>query len=552
YWRKQLGANLPVLDLPIDHTRQPVQTFHGAAEALILPYNISQELIALCLSEVVTLFMLLLAAFKVLLYRYSGQQQIVIGSPIANRNHAEIEGLIGFFVNTLVLCTDLSGDPSFQELLGRVREVALGAYAHQDLPFEKLVEELQPQRDISRTPLFQVMFVLQNAPMETWSLTGLTLSEIETESKIARFDLIISMVETTDGLKGWFQYNTDLFDATTISRMATHFQNLLASVVAAPQQCISTLPLFSETEQQQLLVAWNNTKFEYLQDISIQELFEQQTKLTPDAIAVEFAQEQLTYQELNLKANQLAHFLEKLAVGREVLVGICMPRSIDMIIGILGILKAGGAYVPLDPSYPKDRLAFMLDDIRAEILITQSHLIGELSEHRAKIVSLDTDWQEIAKESVSNPKNKTVAGNLAYIIYTSGSTGRPKGVAISHKNLVNSTLARISFYQQPVTKYLLLPSFAFDSSIAVIYGTLCQGGTLLLLKEEICQQPDQVLKLLVKHQVSHLLTVPSFYNYLLTEFQRQQPSSLRVVIVAGESCSRDLVTSHFSVVPTVE
>ena len=342
YWKQQLARIPPVLELPTDRPRPPVQTFAGNIFSWELNQDLTQQLKTLSQHSGATLFMTLLAAFVTLLSRYSGQEDIVVGSPIANRNRSEVESLIGFFVNTLVLRTDLKDNPSFSELLARVRQVALDAYTHQDVPFEQLVEELQPERNLSHTPLFQVMFVLQNAPMEKLELPNLTLTPLEMKSITAKFDLTLSMMETEQGLQGMWEYNSDLFDPQTIARMVGNFQNLLEGIVANPEQRISDLPLLSEAERHQLLVEWNDTQAEYPQDKCIHQLFEEQVERTPEAVAVVFEQEQLTYGKLNKRANQLAHYLQSLGVGPEVLVGICVERSIDMVVGLLGILKAGG------------------------------------------------------------------------------------------------------------------------------------------------------------------------------------------------------------------
>ena len=376
YWKKQLAGAPALIDLPTDHPRPAVQTFRGAHQSLVLPKHLQEGFKALGRQEGVTLFMTLLAAFKVLLYRYTSQDDLIVGTPIANRNRLETEGLIGFFVNALVLRTDLSGNPSFRELLRRVREVCLGAYGHQDLPFDRLVEELHVKRDLSRNPLFQVMFVLHNAPLRAVELPGLTLSPVEGDSETAHFDLTLQIVDTEQGLTAAFVYNTDLFEAGTIARMLGNFQTLLEAMVADPEQRLSDLPLLTETERQQLLVEWNGTKTDCPQDLCIHQLFEAQVERTPDAIAVVFEAEQLTYAELNRRANQLAHHLRALGVGPEVLVAICLERSLEMVIGLLGILKAGGAFVPLDPAYPKERLAFMLKDAQVPVLLTQERLVA--------------------------------------------------------------------------------------------------------------------------------------------------------------------------------
>ncbi|MEQ8973600.1 MAG: condensation domain-containing protein, partial [Coleofasciculus sp. C1-SOL-03] len=437
YWKQQLENAPPLLQLPTDRPRPPVQTYRGARQSFRLPKSLTQALQGIGKKAEATLFMTLLAAFKLLLYRYSGQEDIIIGSPIANRNRAEIEGLIGCFVNTLVLRTDFAGNPTFEELLSRVRQVTMAAYEHQDLPFEKLVEELQPERDAKYNPLFQVSFTLQNTPRVKFELPGLTMTPFEVERTRALFDLRLDITETNSGLEGFWEYNTDLFDAATISRMSGHFQTLLEAIVENPQQRVDQLPLLSEIQQHQLLTEWNQTQTDYPKNTCIHQLFEEQVERTPNAVAVVFENQQLTYQHLNQKANQLAHYLQSKGVKPEVLVGICVERSLEMVVGLLGILKAGGAYVPLDPNYPQQRLSYMLSDSGVEVLLTQSSLLESLPENQAQMVCLDTDWQAIEQHQKENLDAGVYSDNLAYVIYTSGSTGVPKGVQICHYSVVN-------------------------------------------------------------------------------------------------------------------
>jgi non-ribosomal peptide synthetase component F len=444
YWKQQLSGDLPILELPSDRPRPPVQTFAGSTRSVQFSASLSESLKNLSQQQGVTLFMTLLAAFKTLLHRYTGQEDILVGTAIANRDCTEIEQLIGFFVNTLVLRNNLTGNPCFKELLKRVREVALGAYAHQNLPFEKLVEELQPQRDLSHTPLFQVMFVLQNTPTTPLELPGLTLKPLEIHSKTAKFDLTLYVEEADTGLIANLEYNTDLFDASTINRMLGHYQRLLESIVTNSNQQLSELSLLTEAEQYQLLVEFNQTQsFSTIPNPKsqieqcIHQLFEVQVERTPDAVAVVFEAEQLTYRELNQRANQLAHYLVSLGVKPEVLVGICVERSLKMVIALLAILKAGAAYVPLDPAYPQERIAYILEDSQISVLLTQQHLMAQLPKHQAKAICLDSDWNNIAQEDQNNLVNKVTSENLAYVIYTSGSTGKPKGVQIQHDAVVN-------------------------------------------------------------------------------------------------------------------
>lgn len=543
YWQKQL-AGISVLQLPTDRPRPKIQTFHGATESFFLSGKLTEALKALSLQEGVTLFMTLLTAFKTLLYRYSGQEDIAVGSPIANRNQTETENLIGFFVNTIVLRTDVSGNPSFRELLHRVRECTLSAYAHQDLPFEYLVEKLQPERNLNHNPIFQVMFAFQNAATEELKLPGLNLSFLNFDRQAATFDLSVSIQEGESGVQGTFEYNTDLFNADTIRRMVEHFQILLAAIVEHPEQQLSTLPLLSATEQQQLLVDWNKTKVDYPQNQCIHQLFEAQVELTPNNIAIIIGDQQITYRELNNRANQLAHYLQKIGVGAEKIVGICVERSLEMVVGLLAILKAGGAYLPLDPAYPQERLAFMLENAQVPVLLTQQRLLEDSPAYNAQRIFLDTAWKTIGLESKENPILTTGIKNLAYVIYTSGSTGKPKGVQITHQNLVHSTTARIAYYQEPVANFLLLSSFAFDSSVAGIFWTLCSGGTIFLPPEGLQRAVPLLIELIFQHQISHLLSLPSLYALLLQYAKPEQLISLRTVIVAGEPCTTELVQHH--------
>ena len=484
YWKQQLGGSLPLLELPTDRPRPPVQTYRGARHSLELPKNLTDALKALSEREGVTLFTTLLAAFKTLLYRYTGQEDIVVGSPIANRNRAEIEGLIGSFANTLVMRTDLSENPSFLELVGRVREMASGAYTHQDLPLHKLIEVLQPERESSHNPLFQVMFALHNTPVPALELSCVTVNSMEVHSGTAQLDLALNLSETGENLSGQFEYSTDLFDSATIARMANHFRTLLESVVADPEQHLSELLLLTEAERRELLVEWNDTQTEYPLDKCVHQLFEEQVERTPDAIAVVFENQQLTYSELNTRANQLAHYLGKYGVGPEVLVGICMERSLEMAVGVLGILKAGGGYVPLDPAYPKERLAFVLEDTRVPILLTQERLRASLPAHQAQLVCQDAQWDAIGLEPNNNPNSEVQVDNVLYVIYTSGSTGRPKGIALSHRALSNL----IQWHLDTLIKgvgVLQFASLSFDASFHEMFATWCSGGTLFMVPESL-------------------------------------------------------------------
>jgi amino acid adenylation domain-containing protein len=534
YWKQKLKGELPILNLPTDRTRSPFSTFKGAQAKLVLSQTLTKELKNLSRQQGVTLFMTLLAAFKSLLYRYTGQTDIIVGSPIASRNRTEIESLIGFFVNVLVLRTELTNELSFKELLARVKSTALEAY-QQDLPFEKLVEELQPKRDLSYNPLFQVMFVLQNVPIPTPKLSEISITCKEGYSGTSKFDLTLFMHKQEQELVATLEYNTDLFDADTMNRMLGHFATLLEGIVANPDNAIAYLPLLPASEQHQLIVEWNNTKKDYPQNFCIHHLFEQQVEETPNAVALVFENQQLTYRELNNRANQLAHYLRKLNVKSEVLVGICMERSLEMVIGLLAILKAGGAYVPLDPAYPKERLTFMLEDSQAQVLLTQTHLIEFFGETEAHIVCLHTDWELISQNSTENLFSKVTPQNLAYVIYTSGSTGKPKGVAIEHHSCVALlNWSREVFTTEDLAGVLASTSICFDLSVFELFVPLSWGGRLILVENAL-----HLPILPTTIQVTLLNTVPSVIAQLLRV--NGLPASVRTVNLAGEPLQNQLV-----------
>ncbi|MEC4812178.1 MAG: amino acid adenylation domain-containing protein [Scytonema sp. PMC 1069.18] len=545
YWKQQLASATPVLELPTDRSRPPVQTYRGSYLSSKLPQNLLQSLNALSRQEGVTLFMTLLAAFQTLLYRYSGQEDILVGSPIANRNRTEIEKLIGFFVNTLVLRTDMSNNPSFRELLQRVRKVAMSAYVNQDLPFEKLVEELQPERSLSYNPLFQVMFTLTNAPNQALELPGLSIAPIEVENFTSKFDLTLFVTETEQGLHCGWEYNTDLFEDSTIARMNGHFQILLEAIVANPQQNINKLPLLSPTEKHQLLLEWNHTQVDYPHKC-IHELFEEQVKRTPDAIAVVFENQQLTYQELNHRANQLAHYLKTLGVKPDVPVGICVERSLEMVVGVLGILKAGGAYVPLDSAYPQERLSFMLGDSQATVLLTTEELVTVLPEHNAQVVCLDTQWSAIATHSSENFVNGVNLENLAYVIYTSGSTGLPKGVAMKQHPLANLILWQLENSKVAAAKTLQFSPISFDVSFQEMFSTWCSGGTLVLIADDLRRDASALLDFL-KDKAIERLFLPFVALQQLAEVavsSESVPSTLKEIITAGEQLQVTPALTH--------
>ncbi|WP_414754485.1 amino acid adenylation domain-containing protein [Anabaena sp. CCY 9910] len=536
YWQQQLANAPTLLSLPTDRPRPSVQTFSGAYQEFALSVELTQKLVKLSQEQGCTLFMTLLAAYDTLLYRYTGQDDILVGSPIANRDRLEIEGLIGFFVNSLVMRTNLAGNPSFSELLGRVRDMAMDAYAHQDLPFEMLVEALQPERDLSHTPLFQVMFVLQNTPMSPIELTGLMVTPLIIKGSTAKFDLTLSMQNTDTGLVGAWEYNTDLFDASTIERMAGHFVTLLEGIVTNPQQQISQLPMLTAVEQRQLLIEWNATQVDYQLDKCLHQLFEEQVQHTPDAVAVVFEDQQLTYQQLNCRANQLAHYLHSLGVEADMLVGICVERSIEMVVGLLGILKAGGAYVPLDPNYPLERLSYMLSDSQVKVLLTQKQIIPELPPTKADVVALDIDWEIICQQSDENPAYAVKPDNLAYVIYTSGSTGQPKGVAIPHSAICNHMLwMQTAFPLTATDKVLQKTPFSFDASVWEFYAPLLTGAQLVVAQPWGHQDSVYLTQIIATEQITTLQLVPSLLQMLLEQEEFKTCKSLKRVFCGGEA-----------------
>jgi amino acid adenylation domain-containing protein len=544
YWEQQLRDQPLMLDLPTDRPRPAMQTWRGATETFSLPPDLAEQVRALSRDAGVTLFMTLLAAYQTLLRRYSGQEDISVGTAIANRNWQEIEALVGFFVNTLVMRTDLSGAPSFRELLKRVREVALGAYTHQDLPFEMLVDRLQPERDMSHTPLFQVALALQNAPSEPLELPGLTLTPVQADTGTAKFDMMMTISETPDGLSGALEYNTDLFDASTIRRMMGHFRTLLEGAVADPDQPITELPLLTERESRRMLVDWNATALSTPTDRCVHELFEAQAVRQPEALALVFEGGELSYAELDRRANQLAHHLRKLGVGPDELVGISTSRSPEMIVGILGTLKAGGAYLPLDPTYPKERLSFMMEDADIPILLTQALLVDRLTaEDEAQhtqptVICLDTEWSVIAQEPDDRPESDVTPEHLAYVIYTSGSTGRPKGTMLRHRGLSNLTEAqRRAFGVEEGSRVLQFSPFSFDASVWETFMALANGAALCLGRQEILASGPDLLRLMYEGGVTNVTLPPS----VLSVLEPMDLPELKTVISAGEACTAELV-----------
>jgi amino acid adenylation domain-containing protein len=538
YWREQLAGAPTVLELPTDRPRPAVQTFDGASHRVELPASVVEPLRALGRREDATLFMTLLAALQVLLSRWSGQRDLVVGSPIAGRTHSELEDLIGFFVNTLVLRARMDDDPTFVELLGRVRETTLDAYGNQDVPFERLVEELNPPRDMSRAPLFQVMFTLQNLGSRVAQGGTLAIEVDQGDAGMSKFDLTVSAFETAGGVGCHFIYNTSLFDAGTIERMAQGFGTVLEQVAAHPELRVSELELLSPGERARIVEAWNATEAGYPADRCLHALFEAQAARTPDAVAVVHEDTSLTYGALNERANRLAHHLQRRGVGPEVRVGLCLERGVEMIVAILGVLKAGGAYVPLDPAYPAERLAFTLADAGVPLVLAQEAVRATLpAVAGVEVVSLDGAAAEIAGERAENPASGAAPDTLAYVIYTSGSTGRPKGALVEHRNvtrLFSATDAWFGFDSSDV--WTLFHSYAFDFSVWEIWGALLYGGRVVVVPLEAAPDPEAFHALVQRQGVTVLSQTPSaFRQFIRTDAERGGDLALRYVVFGGEA-----------------
>jgi amino acid adenylation domain-containing protein/non-ribosomal peptide synthase protein (TIGR01720 family) len=557
YWKKKLSGTSPLLELPTDRPRPTEQTYQGDQIRMELPIDLCESLRAGSRREGVTLFMTMLAAFLVLLHRYSGQDDISIGTAVANRRMRQIEKLIGMIVNNLVLRTDLSGNPTFRELLGRVRQVTVEAYANEDLPFDKVVEALKPIRNLSHNPLFQVMFSFHDSAMPDLKLPGLDISLHEPISnKSSKFDLDFLVIPRFEqsfqnnsktearGITLVLEYNSDLFDAATIQQILEQYQNLLESIVVNPEQCLGDLSLLTQA-QQQLLVKWNQTDRDYPKGECIHQLFAAQVELTPDAVAVNQSGQKLTYRELSDRANKIAHYLQSLGVKPETLVGICIDRSLFMIVGLLGILKAGGAYVPLDPAYPQERLDYILEDTQLSILLTQQRFQDKLPSYTGKTICLDTDWTIIDRYTIANPISDVQQRNLAYIIYTSGSTGKPKGVMIEHRSLINFVMTATREYGiNAGSRILQFASICFDTSIEEIFPCLLVGATLVLRSEKMLHSSDEFWRFCQEYQLTVLDLPTAYWHQLvaeLTPLSDRIPTSLLTVIIGGEEAQRSKV-----------
>ena len=534
FWLKSLAGAPPELKLPLDYPRLAQQSYEGASASLRLGQELTQGLGKLSRGEGGTIFMTMLAAFKALLFRYTGQSDIVVGTPIAGRNRVEIENLIGFFVNTLALRTNVSHNTTFRELLQQVKEVTLGAYTHQDLPFERLVKELNPEREGNHSPIFQVVFGMQNEPSEALTMHGLNISRVPLATRTAKFDLTLFVSETADGLACRVEYSTDLFKEATIKRMLGHLEGLLKGIVENPDAAIWQLPLLTPGEQLQL-AEWNRTQTDFPKDQCIHDIFTQQVEKRPNAVALEFQTQRLTYAELDQRANQLAHYLRRRGVGPNEIVGLCAERSPEMFVGMLGILKAGGAYLPLDAAYPPERLSFMLEDGKVRVLLTQEHLQATLPAAAVETILLDSHWNDIARGSADCPESNVTPENLAYLMYTSGSTGKPKGVAVPHRAVVR--LVQQTNYARfgPEEVFLQFAPLSFDASTFEIWGSLLNRGRLVVLPSGLISLGD-LGDAIKQHGVTTLWLTAGLFHQMV-ETQLESLRGLRQLLAGGNVLS---------------
>lgn len=548
YWKQQLAGAPALLQLPTDHPRPGVPNLCEGVHTRVLPQNVLARLQALAQSEGATLFMSLLAAFQALLYRYSGQQDIVVGSPVAGRNHPDLTGVIGCFINMVAFRSQVDGNTSFRDFLAQVRKVALDAEERQDVPFEKLVEELERGRDMSRAPIFQAVLAFENL-LATPQLPGLDVELREVETRSAFHDISLFAAQQADGLRLRFEYRTDLFTAGTVERLADHFTNLLNAILADPDQAIDCLPMLTANERQRLLYSWNEDR-EYRAEYCIHHLFEKVAARVPEKTALIFEQQTMTYAELNARSNQLARYLSRLGVGPDVLVGLCMQRSLDLVIAVLAILKAGGAYLPLEPTYPRERLAFMIEDAKPPVVITQYDLKEGLPDINGQVLALDAEWPEIEREVPADLECPAHPGNLAYVIYTSGSTGRPKGCQITHGNLVRLFAATEEwFHFDEHDVWTMFHSYAFDFSVWELWGALTYGGKLVIVPYLVSRSPDDFYELLRDEGVTVLNQTPSSFRQLIHASERAEaarPLALRYVIFGGEALEMQSLKPWFA------
>jgi len=550
YWKRQLAGIPALLEVPTDRPRSAVRSLRGASLRAVSPPGLLERLNALARSENSTLFMTLLAAFQLLLSRYTGLEDIPVGSPIAGRTQVETEGLIGFFVNTLVLRGDLSGDPSFRQLLSRVRETALEAYAHQDLPFEKLVEELQPVRTPSQTPLFQIIFQLATAPREEPRFPDLKVTGFDVETEKAKFDLSLSVIARPDRLStSVITYRTDLYDSEATRRMLSHWHVLLNGIAADPDRPISEIPLMGDAERRQILSDWNATQSAYPREESVAEVFEAQAAATPDAVALAFEAERMTYAELNARANRLAHALRERGVGAEVPVGVFFERSFDLVAALLAILKAGGAYVPLDTSYPRERLKVLIRETGMRLLLTHGALADRIpAGDGVSIFRLDSEAGAIESQPARNLSAIATGDSVACVMYTSGSTGTPKGVLVRHRGILRLVKGVEYVRIDPKDVFLQLAPTSFDASTFELWGALLNGARCVLFPGRV-PTPADLRSAIAEHGVSILWLTGSLFNAIV-DTDASSLSGIRELLIGGEALSVEHVRRALDALPS--
>jgi amino acid adenylation domain-containing protein len=548
YWVKQLAGEIPILNMPADRSRPPVQTHRGAALQFTLGRKLTEDLKALAVSRTATLYVTLMAAFELLLSRHTGQSDLLIGSPTTGRMWAEVAGVVGYFVNTVVIRADLSRPQMFTEFLEQVRHTVLAALEHQAYPFAALVERLQPERTMSRQPLVQVLFAFENTPAVSVELAGMTVTPCEIETQVVQFDLVLRLTDMGGELKGRLEYSTELFDEATVIRLLSQFKTLLEGITSHPEARLSEFSLLTESERRQLLVEWNQTQAEFAAPYCVHLMFETQVELTPEATALVFEDERLTYRDLNCRANQLAHFLQQRGVGPETLVGVLMERSVEMVVGLLAVLKAGGAYLPLDTLLPTERLSFMMEDTGAAVLLTQRALVEKLPVESAIVVALDAAWDDLGRHSEENVRSKVQAENLAYVIYTSGSTGVPKGAMNTHHAISNRLLWMQQRYHLTSSDRVLQKTpYSFDVSVWEFFWPLINGGRLVLARSGGQQDPAYLLNQIEGQEITIVHFVPSMLQLFLDQPDIQRKCrSLRHVICSGEALTAQLQERYFA------
>lgn len=549
YWIGQLSGARPPVELPADRPRPRIRTFEGGVRSRSLSPGLAAALDMCCQQQGVTTFMVLYAVFVTWLHRYTQESDVVVGSVVAGRRRVELEDVIGYCVNTVALRSELSDGLTGQDLLKQVRRVVIDAYDHQELPFEEVIEALSLRREGTLSPLFNVMIVCEDDPLSAFKIKDLEATHLPWEPTVSEFDLVLMVVNKVQGLELALLYDSTIFDESTVSRMLGQIETLLGEFIKKPESRLCELSLLTSEERRHILLEWNQTKVSVPLSAGVHALIEAQVERTPDAIAVICGDESLSYQELNRRANRVARALQKLGVCADLPVGLCVERSLDGIVGLLGILKAGGGYVPLDPSFPDHRLRLMLDDAQVSIVVTQGHLRGLLHSYGGRVCDVETLCDPTVSGGGENLATPVLPDQLAYIMYTSGSTGRPKGVAVTHLNLVISLSARLRYYPEQVSRFLLTFSLAFDGSVTGIFWTLLQGGQLVIPSEAAHRDPTALAALVEHHHISHVVWVPSLYNAVLGDALNTQLESLRIVITAGESLPIELVRWHYQLLP---